>query len=602
MGDETENNEQQTQGVTPTVAPSSENEVTVRKLSSVITSLWTKVKNRISSDISDRAYTSNPEMNGTASPGTSTQWAKGDHVHPSDTSKEDVSHKTTTVRETGADDTNYPTEKAVREAINSKVASAYKAAGTKTVAELTSSLLVSANEGNVYNMTDSGTTTADFIEGAGKVIKAGDNVGICKVGDVYKFDLLSGFVDLSNYVQKSNTAGLIKNDGTIDTKNYLETTGNGSDVTATFSAAAERTNITTGEKLSVLFGKIAKWFSDLKALAFKDKVADADIDGTISDTHIASASTWNNKATKVSSATEDHLAALTSGGDLKDSGKKAADFAQSVKIGSGSELKDSSGNVVIPLAANSSGTGSDGAMSGADKVKLDGISENANKVESSQTNGNIKIDNAETTVYTHPTGGANTSKGDTTNQEPGFGSTFKALSAEVDSAGHTTSLNEHTVKIPDAVAVPSVNGDGGSSGLMSATDKEKLDELASGEAYKDRDEAVAAALNDLNARMKAAEDRADDPNIGSKTADELNVQKLLIGGKDIGDSLDGIGDSLDGKVDKVNGKGLSTNDFTTEYMNAVDANTQARHTHVYMTDAEIDALWDAAKSAASNAS
>jgi Arc/MetJ-type ribon-helix-helix transcriptional regulator len=137
---------------------------------------------------------------------------------------------------------------------------------------------------------------------------------------------------------------------------------------------------------------------------------------------------------------------------------------------------------------------------------------------------------------------------------------------------------------------------------MSATDKEKLDELASGEAYKDRDEAVAAALNDLNARMKAAEDRADDPNIGSKTADELNVQKLLIGGKDIGDSLDGIGDSLDGKVDKVNGKGLSTNDFTTEYMNAVYANTQARHTHVYMTDAEIDALWDAAKSAASNAS
>ena len=35
------------------------------------------------------AYNSNPEMNGTASPGSSTAWAKGDHVHPSDTSKQD---------------------------------------------------------------------------------------------------------------------------------------------------------------------------------------------------------------------------------------------------------------------------------------------------------------------------------------------------------------------------------------------------------------------------------------------------------------------------------------------------------------------------------
>lgn len=35
------------------------------------------------------AYTSNPAMDGTASPGSSTAWAKGDHVHPSDTSKQD---------------------------------------------------------------------------------------------------------------------------------------------------------------------------------------------------------------------------------------------------------------------------------------------------------------------------------------------------------------------------------------------------------------------------------------------------------------------------------------------------------------------------------
>jgi hypothetical protein len=85
----------------------------------------------------------------------------------------------------------------------SEVSSAYHHAGTKTCAELTSSLLVAANEGNVYNMTDSGTTTADFMEGAGKPIKIGDNVGVAKVGSAYKFDLLSGFVDTSGFQNKT---------------------------------------------------------------------------------------------------------------------------------------------------------------------------------------------------------------------------------------------------------------------------------------------------------------------------------------------------------------------------------------------------------------
>ena len=167
--------------------------------------------------------------------------------------------KTTTVRQNGqADNSKCPTEAAVRTAIDSAVSSAYHAAGTKTVAQLTSSLLVSANEGDVYNITDSGVTTSDFIEGAGLPIRVGDNVVVCNVGGgVYKFDLLSGFVDLTNYLTK---------------------TGDGSDVTASFTAASTRTNVTTGEKLSVLFGKIAKWFSDLKALAFKDKVNTNDID------------------------------------------------------------------------------------------------------------------------------------------------------------------------------------------------------------------------------------------------------------------------------------------------------------------------------------
>lgn len=59
--------------------------------------------------------------------------------------------------------------------------------------------------------------------------------------------------------------------------NKLGKTGDGSNVTAAFTAASTRINIATGEKLSVLLGKIAKWLGDLKALAFKDKVAKTDL-------------------------------------------------------------------------------------------------------------------------------------------------------------------------------------------------------------------------------------------------------------------------------------------------------------------------------------
>lgn len=76
--------------------------------------------------------------------------------------------------------------------------------------------------------------------------------------------------------------------------------GDGSSLTETFTAASSRANIASGESNATIFGKIAKWLGDLKSLAFKDKVSDSDISGTISDNHIASESTWNGKYTKPS--------------------------------------------------------------------------------------------------------------------------------------------------------------------------------------------------------------------------------------------------------------------------------------------------------------
>lgn len=59
-----------------------------------------------------------------------------------------------------------------------------------------------------------------------------------------------------------------------DISGKLDKNGDASNTTSTFTIASSRTNISSGEKLSTLFGKIAKWFSDLKAVAFSGSYTD----------------------------------------------------------------------------------------------------------------------------------------------------------------------------------------------------------------------------------------------------------------------------------------------------------------------------------------
>lgn len=81
----------------------------------------------------------------------------------------------------------------------------------------------------------------------------------------------------------------------------LDKTGDASNTTASFTKnSGDTSSVTSGSKLSTMFTAISSFFASLKALAFKDKVSDSDINGTISDSHIASSSTWNSKYTKPS--------------------------------------------------------------------------------------------------------------------------------------------------------------------------------------------------------------------------------------------------------------------------------------------------------------
>lgn len=59
--------------------------------------------------------------------------------------------------------------------------------------------------------------------------------------------------------------------------------GNINDTTSTFSPATSRTNISSGDKLSTIFGKIAKWFSDLGSLAFKSSVVKSDLSSDVQE-------------------------------------------------------------------------------------------------------------------------------------------------------------------------------------------------------------------------------------------------------------------------------------------------------------------------------
>lgn len=106
----------------------------------------------------------------------------------------------------GTTGSTFATTDEVTSAIDSRISATYKAKGSVAFANLPA--LSAANEGNVYNVTDSFTTTADFVEGAGKSYPANTNVVIINNGTTaspsYKYDVLSGFIDLSDYWNSTN--------------------------------------------------------------------------------------------------------------------------------------------------------------------------------------------------------------------------------------------------------------------------------------------------------------------------------------------------------------------------------------------------------------
>ena len=106
------------------------------------------------------------------------------------------------------------------------------------------------------------------------------------------------------------------------------------------------------------------------------------------------------------------------------------------------------------------------AIEGKIAAAMESISAGATKVEASETNGNIKINGEETTVYTHPTTSA-------------VAAGFKKVGN--DDKGHVVLGADVTKQDIVALGIPAQDTTysdvvaGGASGLMSGADKTKLD-------------------------------------------------------------------------------------------------------------------------------
>lgn len=187
--------------------------------------------------------------------------------------------------------------------------------GTVAFADLPA--LPDVNAGWMFNISDEFTTTEDFKEGAGGIIPAGAN--IYKTSDG-KWDVLAGTPVTG--VKGAKEVAYHRGNVSLSAADVgaVAEEGDASDATVAFSAASERVNITTGEKVSALFSKIAKWLSDLKPVAFSGSYDDLSNKPTIP------ANTWRPVQDNLaSSSTTDSLSAnqgrLLANGSARDNTK-----------------------------------------------------------------------------------------------------------------------------------------------------------------------------------------------------------------------------------------------------------------------------------------
>ena len=103
---------------------------------------------------------------------------------------------------------NYATTSNVNTLISQAVSTVYTPKGSLADISTLTTLAGSGKVGDVYNISSGFTTTADFVEGTGKVYPAGTNIVLVEVEETKKWDVLAGSVDLSAYIKSSEMVAI----------------------------------------------------------------------------------------------------------------------------------------------------------------------------------------------------------------------------------------------------------------------------------------------------------------------------------------------------------------------------------------------------------
>lgn len=182
-----------------------------------------------------------------------------------------------------------------------------------------------SNLGYIWNVTDSFTTDARFLEGAGVSYPAGTNVAVVQNGNSYAFDVYGSFVDLSNYAQINGnypnmTVGNATNAsqlGGVAASSYARTTGTYSGMTVGNATNAQNaTTADTAEKvanaLTIIQGDTTTTYDGSSAKELT--IATGGVDRT---TVTIATTAWSNNSVTLTSSSYPILASVTSTSDIQ---------------------------------------------------------------------------------------------------------------------------------------------------------------------------------------------------------------------------------------------------------------------------------------------
>lgn len=487
--------------------------------------LWAKIKLLVQNTYSPSSAT--PLMDGVASVGSSTDFARGDHVHPSDTTKLNVAD--------GLVDVSFNTTNGFREYKNGVWSTVV------TVANLKSALGVVDTDMTGATASSAGTHGLVPAPAAGEqgLFLRGDGDWALPPQTTDTTYTLSGALSSHKF---TNT--LTPSSGTATTSEL--TLAAGTRITLTDDTANNKITIaTTAEVNQNAFSNVAVSGQTTVAADSKTDTLNLANGNNISITTNATSDTVTIGVTGIANGAEVNQNAFSNVAVSGQTTVAAESKTDTLNLAEGANvtITTNASTDTVTIAATDTtysdvvAGGSSGLMTGADKTKLDGIEAGAevNRTYTVVTGkptanaspgfgGTVTISqisqdatgqiSATDRTITFPSERTYTSFNGkpTANQTPAFGSTF-TISQIAQSTTGQVSGTDRTVKIPDTLA------SGSGPGLMSSSDYNKLAAFSQASDY-----ALKTDISGVYKYKGSVANEAALPASGQTTGDVYNIE------------------------------------------------------------------------------